>query len=145
VTEGPVLYAEPGSTWWPVLWGPIFAVVGALVEWLTGPVHTLGWVLVAIGFAGAAAIWAQGRRRVCSVELTPTTLRQGRETLAVEKISDANEEVGTPVAARVLGTGWSVPRKFESIPLRLTDGTTVVAWARDGEALRAALRELVES
>jgi len=53
-----------------VLWGPIFAVVGALVEWTTGPVHTLGWTLVAVAGAGAGAVWAQGRRRVCSVELT---------------------------------------------------------------------------
>jgi hypothetical protein len=82
---------------------------------------------------------------MCSVELTPVALRQGRETLDVEKIAAADEEVGTPVAARVLGTGWAVPRKFESVPVRLQDGTTVVAWARDGEALRAALRELVES
>jgi hypothetical protein len=141
----PVLYGEPGSTYWPLLWGPIFAVVGALIEWTTGPVHTLGWVLVAFGFAGAAAVWVQGRRRVCSVELTPVSLRQGRETLDVAKIAAADEEVGTPVAARVLGTGWAVPRKFESVPVRLHDGTTVVAWARDGEALRAALRELVES
>jgi hypothetical protein len=141
----PVLYSEPGSTWWPVLWGPIFAVVGALVELLTGPVHTLAWVLVAVGFAGAGAVWAQGRRRVCSVELTPVALRQGREVLDVEKIAAADEEVGTPVAARVLGTGWAVPRKFEAVPVRLRDGTTVVAWARDGEALRAALRELIAS
>jgi hypothetical protein len=91
------------------------------------------------------AVWAHGRRNICSVELTPVTLRQGRETLDVEKIEAADEEVGTPVAARVLGGGWSVPRKFESVPVRLQDGTTVVAWARDGEALRAALRELVES
>jgi hypothetical protein len=141
----PVLYAEPGSTWWPVLWGPIFSLVGALVEWLTGPVHTLAWVLVALVFAGAGAVWANGRRTICSVELTPLTLRQGRETIDVEKIAAADEEVGTPVAARVLGGGWSVPRKFEGVPVRLRDGTTVVAWARDGEALRAALRKLVES
>ncbi|MET0133228.1 MAG: hypothetical protein ABW215_06505 [Kibdelosporangium sp.] len=141
----PVLYAEPGSTWWPVLWGPIFAVVGALVEWTTGPVHTLAWVLVAVLFAGMAAVWANARRNVCSVELTPVTLRQGRETLDVEKIAAADEEVGTPVAARILGGGWSVPRKFEAVPLELRDGTGVVAWARDGEALRAALRELIES
>lgn len=141
----PVLYSEPGSTWWPALWGPIFAVVGALVEWLTGPVHTLAWTVVAILLAGGGAMWAHGRRQVCSVELTPETLRQGRETLEVAKIEAADEEVGTPVAARVLGTGWAVPRKFESVPLRLKDGTTVVAWAMDGEALRAALQKLVES
>ncbi len=140
-----VLYAEPGSSWWPVLWGPIFAIVGAVVEWTTGPVHTLAWVLVAFGFAGAAAIWVYGRRNVCSVQLTRQTLRQGRETLDVDKIAAADEEVGTPVAARVLGGGWAVPRKFEGVPVRLTDGSTVVAWARDGEALRTALRELVES
>jgi hypothetical protein len=141
----PVLYSEPGSTWWPVLWGPIFAVVGAVIELTTGPVHTLAWVLVAIGFAGAAAIWVQGRRRVCSVELTPVSLRQGRETIDLDKIAAADEEVGTPMAARVLGGGLSVPRKFDSVPIKLTDGTAVLAWAKDGEALRAALRERIDS
>jgi hypothetical protein len=141
----PVLFAEPGSTWWPVLWGPGFAIVGAMVQWATGPVHTLAWVLFAVAFAGGGAVWANGRRRLWSVELTPVTLRQGRETLDVEKIAAVGEEVGTPVAARVLGGSWAVPRTFEPVPVKLHDGTVVVAWARDGQALRAALRKLVES
>jgi hypothetical protein len=142
---GDVVYAEPGSTWWPVLWGPVFAIAGALIEWSTGPVHRLAWVLVGIGFAGAAAIWVNGRRRICSVELTRATLRQGRETLDVEKIEAADDEVGTPAGARVLGGGWAVPRKFDAVPVRLKDSTVVIAWARDGDALQAAVRGLIES
>ncbi|MCE7005598.1 hypothetical protein LWC34_22620 [Kibdelosporangium philippinense] len=141
----PVFYSEPGSTWWPVLWGPVFALVGATVEWTTGPVHVVAWVIVAFLFAGAAAVWVQARRRICSVELTHLTLRQGREELPLDQIAAADEEVGTPMAARVLGGGLAVPRKFESVPLKLWDGTTVLAWAQDGEALRAALRERIDS
>ncbi|CAM3638430.1 hypothetical protein KIPE111705_18235 [Kibdelosporangium persicum] len=143
--SAPVLYSEPGSTWWPVLWGPIFAVVGALVEWMTGPVHTAAWVIVAFLFAGASAVWVQARRKICSVELTHLTLRQGREVIPLEQIVAADEEVGTPMAARVLGGGLAVPRKFDSVPVKLYDGTTVLAWAKDGEALRAALRERIDS
>jgi hypothetical protein len=36
-----------------------------------------------------------------------------------------------------------VPRKFTEVPVRLTDGSTVLAWARDGDALRAALSRLL--
>jgi hypothetical protein len=50
-----------------------------------------------------------------------------------------------PVGARVLGGGWTVPKKFTELPLRLTDDTVVVAWARDADALRAALLPLVGS
>jgi hypothetical protein len=50
-----------------------------------------------------------------------------------------------PVGARVLGGGWTVPKKFTEVPLRLTDDTVVVAWARDPEALRAALSEIAGS
>jgi hypothetical protein len=53
--------------------------------------------------------------------------------------------VGTPVGARVLGGGWSVPRKYDELPVKLDDGTVVLAWARDVEALKAALGRLVEN
>jgi hypothetical protein len=136
-------YAEPGSSWWPVLWGPVFALVGGIVEATTGPVHLIEWVVVGIALAGAAALWVQARRRVCSVRLTAEVLHQGREELPVARIADL-DDVGPPLGARVLGGGWSVPRRFTEVPLRLRDGSVVLAWARDPDALRGALRPLVE-
>jgi hypothetical protein len=53
------------------------------------------------------------------------------------------DDVGMPVGARVLGGGWTVPKKFTEVPLRLVDDSVVVAWAKDPEALRAALRPLL--
>ena len=138
------LYAEPGSTWWPVLWGPVFAGLGAVVEALSGPVHGLAWLLAGLGLAVLALVWVSARRRICSVRLSRTGLYQGRERLAVDKIAEV-DEVGTPVGARVLGGGWTVPRKFGELPLKLRDDSVVIAWAKDPEALRTALRSLVTS
>lgn len=138
----PVLYAEPGSRWWPLLWGPVFALVGAGVEALTGPVHTVAWVVVGLVLFGLALLWVQARRRVCSVTVTAAALYQGREPLAVREIAEV-DDVGLPVGARVLGGGWTVPKKFTEVPLRLADDSVVVAWAKDPDALRAALRPLL--
>jgi len=137
-------YAESGSTWWPVTWGPVFALVGAGVEALSGPVHVLAWVLVGIGLAGLTAIWVQARRRVCSVQLTDEILYQGREPLPVDKIVEV-DDVGTPIGARVLGGGWTVPKRFVEVPLKLADGSVVLAWAKDPDALLAALRPLLSA
>lgn len=137
-----VRYAEPGSTWWPVAWGPIFAAAGAGVEAMSGPVHGIAWVLVGLALAVGAFVWVQARRRVCSVAVTPTTLHQGRERLSISRITEV-DDVGAPVGARVLGGGWTAPRKFVEVPLRLRDDSVVVGWAKDPEALRAALRPLI--
>jgi hypothetical protein len=143
VTDEPVLYAEPGSTWWPLLWGPAFAGVGAGLEATTGPVHTVPWLVVGIVLFGCAALWANARRKFYRVELTPKTLRQGREELDTGTISKVTD-VGASAGARVLGGGWSSPRKTDEVPIRLDDGSIALAWARDGEALKAALTRLVE-
>jgi hypothetical protein len=142
LTDEPVLYTEPGSTWWPVLWGPLFAVVGAVTETFSGPVHGLIWALIGLGLAGMSAGWVKARRRVCSLSLTPTALRQGEEVLAVDRIAKVTDE--EMVVYRPLGGGWTVPRKTEAVPLELVDGTKVLAWARDAHALRDALGPLVE-
>lgn len=138
-----VLFAEPGSSWWPVLWGPVFAGLGAGIEAGAGPVHTAAWVLVGLGLAGAAAVWVYTRRRVLCVRLTRASLTQGQESLEVRRIAQV-DDVGAAVGARVLGGGWTVPRKFTDVPVKLDDGSVVLAWARDAEGLRSALRSCVE-
>lgn len=141
--DEPVLFAEHGSSWWPVLWGPLFAGIGAGVEALTGPVHTVAWLVVAIGLFGIFAVWVSARRKVYLVRLTTSTLTQGREQLAIARIA-AVTEVGAATGAKILGGGWTAPRKTDEVPVRLDDGSVVLAWARDGEGLSSALRRLVE-
>ncbi|MER7077686.1 hypothetical protein SAMN05421805_101135 [Saccharopolyspora antimicrobica] len=140
----PVLYSEPGSSWWPVLWGPAFALLGFGVEALTpGPVSPWMWSLTGGLLAVAAAVWVQGRRRLVSVRLTPVELALGREEIEVSRIS-AVTDVGAPVGARVLGGAWTVPKGTGEVPIRIDGDKVVLAWAKDPAALSAALTELVE-
>jgi hypothetical protein len=81
--------------------------------------------------------------RVYKVELTPTHLTQGRESIETRTISKVTD-VGASTGARVLGGGWTAPRKTDEVPIRLDDGTVALAWARDGEALQEELARLVE-
>ncbi|MET9264851.1 hypothetical protein [Amycolatopsis sp. NPDC004079] len=136
------LYSEPGVGWSALIWGPLFALLGALAELATGgPTHVVGWVLIGVALVALTLPWVYARRRFLSLEVTTEALRQGRETLAAEKIASVSD-VGAPVGTRVLGGGWSVPRKYDELPVELDDGTVVLAWARDVEALKAALAEL---
>jgi hypothetical protein len=132
-----VLFDEPGSSWWPVLWGPEFAAAGAGVEALGGRVHWVAWLVVGAGLAAGAAAWVRSRQRLLGVRLTSSTLTCGTESLAVEQIAEVGGEA--PARTRVLGGGWTVPRKFTEVPLRLDGGDMVLAWARDGDGLVAAL------
>jgi hypothetical protein len=133
-------YLELGAAWTPLLYGPGFAVLGAIAELATGgPVHVIAWVLVGLGLAAITAPWINARRRFHTVRVTSTALWQGREELPLDRIAEVTD-VGVPAGARVLGGGWSVPRRYDELPVRLDDGTVVLAWARDGEALRAAIR-----
>ncbi|GAA4541541.1 hypothetical protein [Amycolatopsis samaneae] len=137
-----VLYHEPGVGWIAVLWGPLFAVLGALSELvLGGPVHTFAWILAGVALCAITAPWVYARRRFLSLEVTTAGYRQGRETVAAADIAEVTE-VGAPAGARVLGGGWAVPRKYEELPVKLADGTVVLAWARDASALRDALSRL---
>ncbi|MTD56732.1 DUF3093 family protein [Amycolatopsis pithecellobii] len=131
-------YLEPGAKWSALLYGPLFAVLGYLAELLTSTTHTVAWVLVGLGLATITAPWIHARRRFLTVKVTDTDLWAGRESLPLKEISETSD-VGAPTGARVLGGGWGTPRKYDELPIRLTDGTVVVAWAKDVRALRAAL------
>jgi hypothetical protein len=139
------LYAESGVSWAAIVWGPVFAVVGALAELATGgPVHVVGWLMVGFGLGVITVPWVYARRRFLSLEVTTKELRQGREKVPAAQLAEI-VDVGTPVGARVLGGGWSVPRKYDSLPVKLADGTVVLAWAKDVEALQDALDRLVRA
>ncbi|MEU7481505.1 hypothetical protein AB0A63_36405 [Lentzea sp. NPDC042327] len=136
------LYQESGSSRWPLVWGPAFAVAGYLVELITGPASVALWTIVGLGLLLAAFLWVNGRRKVGSVRLTTEDVQFGRERLPVAMV-EAFRDVGAPTGARVLGGGWSVPKGTTAVPLRLFDGTVVLGWARDPEALVAALLKVV--
>ena len=148
------LYHESGVSWIALLWAPLFALIGALADLSEriasiphvtgGPVHVVGWVIVALGLFAITTPWVYARRRYLSMEVTQRELRQGREKVPAERIAEVTD-VGAPVGARVLGGGWTVPRKYDSLPIRLDDGTVVLAWARDVEALRDALVRVVRA
>lgn len=143
MSEQPVLYSEPGSTWWPLAWGPGLAMIGVVLDLMSGSsVQLLLWLPVAVLFLLVSAVWVSTRRRTRSLSLTPVTLRQGREEVAVADIVDVGE-AGPAMGAVVLGGGWLVPNGTDGLALRLRDGRSVLGWAMDVEALAAALRRLI--
>lgn len=140
---GPVLYAEAGSSWWPLAWGPLLVLPGVLIEVTGGGGIPLWlWLAAGAGLTLFTTAWVAARRRFREVQLTPEQLREGREVLQVARIA-AVDDAGLSMGAPVIGGSWVVPRGTTGIPLRLDDGTTVLAWARDAEALGTALRRLV--
>ncbi len=144
-----VRYDEPAASWWALLFGPVFALAGILFEAFTpGPILWPVWLIAALALTGFTAMWVYARRRYAVVRLTSDVLRQGEETLPVERIAaiaDEDDDGESQRASRVLGGGLAAPRKYDELPLRLDDGTVVLAWARDGHALRTALRELLSA
>ncbi|NUT50179.1 MAG: DUF3093 family protein [Saccharothrix sp.] len=142
--EQPTLYTEPGASWWPLLWGPVFAALGLGVEAVTGSTRPLLWLFVALVLLLPTALWVQGRRGLYRVRLTPVALHQGREELPIRDV-EAVEGVEPRSGAKVLGGGWALPRGTEAVPIRLTDGTVVQGWARDADALRTELAKLVSA
>ncbi|GAA3889416.1 hypothetical protein GCM10022243_62770 [Saccharothrix violaceirubra] len=140
--EQPTLYAESGGSWWPVLVAPALTLLGVLVDALSdGLANVTLWLFVGLALLLATAVWVNGRRRARAVRLTPKALHLGREELSVAEIASA---VAEPRAgARVLGGGWALPRGVTEVPLRLTDGTVVSAWAADPAGLQAALVKLL--
>ncbi|SFQ65521.1 Protein of unknown function [Amycolatopsis arida] len=140
-----MLYDEPGSGGAPLLWGPGFALAGFLLELaLGGPTHVVAWAVIGVGLFLASALWVYARRRFLSVRVTDMVLWQGREALPVERIAEVRDG-DPPARAKPLGGGYTVPRKYQEVPLTLDDGRAVLAWARDAEALRAALRRALDA
>jgi hypothetical protein len=100
------------------------------------------WALAAVAVLGIVASGCLSARRVWTVRVNADELAVGRERVPLPDVDvDHLREVGSGVdaGAPVLGGGWSLPRGRTGLPLKLTDGRTVLVPTRDPAALRAAL------
>ena len=141
-------YVEPGGTW-----RTFWLVAGALVVLLVldvvlpgGDVPPLIWALALIAVLGVVAAGTVSARKVWTVRVDgyggDAALTVGRERVPLADVDAAHlrdGEGGVDAGAPVLGGGWSMPRGRTGLPLRLSDGRTVLVPTRDPAALRAAL------
>ena len=149
------LYSEPGANWRVLLLAPAFAAVGLLSDMLTGGgMRWFVWVLAAM-ILGAIGSWMvhAARQHTC-VSLTDDVLTQGQDELPTRDIvkvfppaprgrtrDDPPEHWET---ARALGEISRVPRGRRAVGIQLRRGNLAQAWAKDDDALRAALQAIVE-
>ncbi len=145
-----VLFAEQGASWLWVLAGPAVGVAMALIQRWAGhglqPTMPMVFFVLVTGFL---AVQIKAARIHASVELTPTSLRQGAETIQISEIvrifpEASGSEVPKWQSARALGELTGVPRRRTGIGLKLTNDRTAQAWARRDAELRAALTALVD-
>ncbi|WP_448641206.1 hypothetical protein [Geodermatophilus sp. URMC 63] len=144
-------YVEPGGSWRPFLLAAgVLGLLAVLDAVLPGPgVPPLVWLLAAVAVLGVAASVCSAARRVWTVRVDPRgpdgALSVGRERVPLADVDAAHLRAvrdgtaGVDAGAPVLGGGWSVPRGRTGLPLRLTDGRTVLVPTRDPAALGAAL------
>lgn len=137
-------YVEPGGSW-----RPFWTVAGALGLFvvldlaLPGPdVPPLLWLLAAVGVLGAVGIGCLSARRVWTVRVDDAVLAVGPDEVRLRDVDPAHlaaVEGGVDAGAPVLGGGWSLPPGRSGLPLRLTQGRTVLVPTRDPAALRSVL------
>ena len=145
-----VLFYEQGASWLWVLTGPASAIAMLLIQMSAG----LGfqWIVPTVFFmlvTGFVVIQVKAARIHTSVELTPTTLREGTERIHIDDIVRIYPEPTGPDApmwqsARALGELTGVPKGRTGIGLKLTNDRTAQAWARKHQQLRSALVHLVD-
>ena len=150
------LFYENGASWhW--LW---IGVVGALLMVFVQSAAGLGFratvpLFFLVMMCGFLSVQVRAARIHTSVELTADTLRQGTETLPISEILAVYPEAEHTVKSgellekwqesRTLGEVSGVPKGRTGIGLQLVNDRTAQAWARNDEALRAALIKLVEA
>jgi hypothetical protein len=141
-------YVEHGGSWRP-FWIVVaaFVVFLALDVALPGPdLAPLAWIAVLVVVLGIVAVGTLSGRRVWTVRVDGSGpeggLTVGREQVRLSDVDvdhlravDSGVDAGAPV----LGGGWSMPRGRTGLPLRFTDGRTVLVPTRDPAALYEAL------
>ena len=137
-------YVEPGGSW-----RPFWLVAGTLAVFLVldlvlpgGDVPALVWLVSIVAVLGIVAAGTLSARRVWTVRVDDEGLAVGRERVRRSEI-DADHlrqvDSGVDAGAPVLGGGWSLPKGRTGLPLKLTDGRTVLVPTRDPAALWSAL------
>ena len=143
-------YDEPGGSWRP-LWlaAGVLGLVVVLEVVLPGPdVPPLVWVLAVVAVLGVVAAGVVSARRAWTVRVDAgedAALSVGPERVPLADVDAAHLRAvgagtaGVDAGAPVLGGGWSLPRGRSGLPLRTTDGRTVLVPTRDPSALSRAL------
>ncbi|MEI4270174.1 hypothetical protein TEK04_00420 [Klenkia sp. LSe6-5] len=141
-------YREPGGSWrtlWSMVWA--FVVLAVLDAVLPGQdVPLLVWVVAVVAVLGIVAAGTVSANRVWTVTVVDrgpdAGLTVGRERLPLTEVdpTSLSGEVGVDVGAPVLGGGADVPKGRVGLPLRRTDGTTVLVPTRRPAQLTVALR-----
>ncbi|OBK70808.1 DUF3093 family protein [Mycobacterium sp. 1274761.0] len=145
-----VLFYEQGASWWWVAAGPASGVAMMLIQLSAGV--GVQWVVPIAFFvlvSGFIAVQVKAARIHTSVELTPTTLREGAERISIDDIvrvypAPTGKEEHKWMSARALGELTGVPKGRTGIGLKLTNDRTAQAWARKHQQLRAQLVHLVD-
>lgn len=148
--QADVLFYERGASWLWVSAGPAAGIAMLLIQMSAGLgfqwlVPTVFLVLV----SGFVAVQVKAARVHTSVELTPTTLREGAEKVDIDDIvriypePEGNEQLMW-MSARALGELTGIPKGRTGIGIKLSGNRTAQAWARKHNQLRAALVQLVE-
>jgi hypothetical protein len=139
-------YTEPGGSWRP-FW-LIAAVLTLLLALdLVLPGHgapPLVWVLAIASVLGVVAIGTVAAQRVWTVRVEDEALVVGPERLPwsdVDLPHLAEITSGADTGAPILGGGSTLPRGRTGLPLRLTDGRSVLVPTRDPAALLTAVIE----
>ena len=144
-------YVEPGGSWRPFWLITGFLVLLFLLDEvvLGGGAPALVWVLAFVVVPGVVAGGTLSARRVWTVRVDRAgpdpALRVGRECVPLADVDTAHllavreGTAGVDAGAPVLGGGWTVPRGRTGLPLRLTDGRTVLVPTRSPAALATAL------
>ena len=137
-------YVEEGGSW-----RPFWLVAAALAVFLVldvvlpgGDVPALMWVVSLVAVLGIIAAGTLSARRIWTVRVDDAVLAVGRERVLLADIDAEHLQAvdsGVDAGAPVLGGGWSLPRGRTGLPLRFTDGRTVLVPTRDPAALRIAL------
>ena len=169
------LFYEPGASLGWLLGGPVAAAAMIFVQVASGagfnPIVPLGLLVLLTAVFG---LQVKAARMHTSVELTDEYLRQGVETILISEIvsvypESTDEAAAGPLAgvstlallrgrvaidpdgakgwqaARSLGEVNGIPKGRKGIGLKLTNGRTAQAWARNHEELRRQLTALIEA
>ncbi|MDT0274859.1 hypothetical protein [Blastococcus goldschmidtiae] len=140
-------FVEHGGSWRPfwIVAAAVAAFVGLEIALPGRDLPWSGWsaLVVVLGIVGIGCLSARRMWTVRVDGLGPdAVLAVGRERVPLSQIDvdhlravDSGVDAGAPV----LGGGWSLPRGRTGLPLKFTDGRTVLVPTRDPAPLYEAL------